>query len=561
MSKPRYRAYPDPKTGGSIFEQVVTVDDLPPASASMQGNVRPTNISGLAGSPAQYSIFDGDKFPGGFGPTELWLKDYWTLRQRSAQLFENNLYARGMIRRLVTNVINTGLTLEAFPEEALLGFSDGDLDDWSEDTENRFRLWCSSPFLCDYYGMSTFYQLQAEAYREALISGDVLIIMRQDERTKLPKIQLVSGDRVRSPMNRVPRKGQNKIYHGVEIDSNGRQVAYHITREGDEPERIPAYGPRTGRRIAWLQYGTDRRSQAVRGDPLLSIVMQSLRELDRYRDSAQRKAVINSVLAMFISKNSDKPGTMPLSGGATRRDQVVDRTTGTEPRRFDIEGQIPGLTLQELQEGERPEAFGHNGTDINFPVFESAIVHAMAWSFEVPAEIMTLAFQNNYSASQAAINEFKMFLNRVRQDVGKGICQPVYADWLLSQVLLQRLDAPGFLDAWRDPMRHETYAAWLQSDWTGAIKPSTDLVKQARGQGMLLDRGLTTHSRAAAEITGMSFNRIVKRLRRENEQLIFAQGPVREAQEAASGGGDDDLRTRLDYLVDVVDGLSEANET
>jgi len=511
--------------------QIVSIDNLPAASAS---------VSGLGSAPARYSFQDGDKFPGGFGPTELYFKDYWTLRQRSAQLFDSNLYAKGMIRRLVTNVINTGLTLEAFPEESLLGFEDGALDEWSEDTENRFRLWAQSPWLCDYYGQSTFAELQADVYREALIAGDALIVMREHPQARLPQIQIVSGDRVRSPMDYDRRRG--KIHYGVEFDRRGRHAAFHITNDEGGHDRIPAYGPRTGRRMAWLVYGTDNRCGAVRGDPLLSIIMQSLRELDRYRDSAQRKAVINSILAMFIKKDSDKQGTMPLTGGATRRDQVVE-SSGTGERHFDIEGQIPGLTLQELQEGETPEAFGSQGTDVNFPAFESAIVHAMAWANEIPAEIMTLAFQNNYSASQAAINEFKMFLNRERQRWGKGLCQPVYSDWLLSQVLLQRIEAPGFLGAWRDPLRHEEYAAWVQSDWSGAIKPSTDLVKQARGQSMLLDRGLTTHSRAAAEITGMSFNRIVKRLKRENQQLMEAQEPLREAKaegDMGPDGGDDD---------------------
>jgi hypothetical protein len=54
-------------------------------------------------APFRYSFDDGSKFAGGFGVTELLLADYWTLRQRSSQLFEQNLYARGLIRRLVTN--------------------------------------------------------------------------------------------------------------------------------------------------------------------------------------------------------------------------------------------------------------------------------------------------------------------------------------------------------------------------------------------------------------------------------------------------------------------------
>jgi lambda family phage portal protein len=548
----------------------ISVNDLPDATATSAGRYA-SPVSGIGGAPAQYSWQDGDKFPGGFGVTELWLKDYLTLRQRSSQLFDANIYARGLVRRLVTNVINTGLTLEAFPEESILGMEDGALDEWSELTENRFRLWCQSPHICDYHGQSTFWELQRTAYREALVEGDVLIIMRQSEDYRLPQIQIVPGQRVQTPigadMGRL-QKG-HKVEHGVECDPSGRHVAFWVAREEGGLERVPAKGPRTGRRMAWLMYGTDRRHGTVRGDPMLGIVLQSLKELDRYRDSAQRKAVINSMLAMFIKKDADKQGTMPLTGGATRRDQVTTSHDATGPRSYDMLGQIPGLIFEELQEGETPQAFGSEGIDVNYPAFETAILRAFAWANEIPPEILELSFQNNYSASQAATNEFKSYLNMVRQQKGKELCQPVYTDWLISEALLQRIDAPGLLDSWRDPARYDVFAAWVQSDWTAAIKPSIDLVKQARGHGMLLDRGLTTHSRATAEVTGTSFNRNVKRLKREHEQLARAMGPLREAgldgeTSATDAGrpeeGGPGATDNVAYLMDAVEALQEQAE-
>jgi hypothetical protein len=83
----------------------------------------------------------GSKFEGGFGATQLIVPDYWTLRARSRQLFKTNLYARGLIRRLVTNEIAIGLHLEATPVESLLGVPEDSLAEWSEDIETRFALW------------------------------------------------------------------------------------------------------------------------------------------------------------------------------------------------------------------------------------------------------------------------------------------------------------------------------------------------------------------------------------------------------------------------------------
>src|SRR5262245_39395481 len=67
----------------------------PPAPA-----IEPAAI-GIGTAPVRYGYHDGEKFPGGFGFTDLLIPDYWTLRARSTQLFKKNLYARGLVRRLV----------------------------------------------------------------------------------------------------------------------------------------------------------------------------------------------------------------------------------------------------------------------------------------------------------------------------------------------------------------------------------------------------------------------------------------------------------------------------
>jgi hypothetical protein len=99
--------------------------------------------------PYRYAYQGGTKFPGGYGPTNFLIPDYWTLRARSAEVFETNLYARGIIRCLLTNELHTGLHLEATPEERVLGFPEDGLAEWSEKTENRFAIWGKDPYLCD----------------------------------------------------------------------------------------------------------------------------------------------------------------------------------------------------------------------------------------------------------------------------------------------------------------------------------------------------------------------------------------------------------------------------
>ena len=52
--------------------------------------------------------WNGSKFEGSFGPiTDFTFVDYWTLRKRSLRLFKENLYAKGIIRRLLWNEIQS----------------------------------------------------------------------------------------------------------------------------------------------------------------------------------------------------------------------------------------------------------------------------------------------------------------------------------------------------------------------------------------------------------------------------------------------------------------------
>ena len=505
--------------GKRELAKVTAVDDLDPFAYAGQ-----TSFSNF-----ENSIFDGGKFFGGFGATQIQDVDYWTLRARSSQLFNENLYARGIIRRLVTNEINTGLCPEACPDESIIGVPEDSLNDWTETVENRFAIWGKNPELCDWRKASTFGAIQRAARMEALISGDVLVVIRQSQQTKLPMVQLVSGSKVRTPLGEGGNlRAGHKIRHGVEIDGVGRVVAHWVNQDDGTSKRISCIGEKSGRKISWLVYGTDKRLDDLRGQPLLSVVLQSLKEIDRYRDSTQRKAVINSILAMFIKKTENKMGTLPVTGGAVRRNQATTTDSSGETRTFNIASQIPGLVMEELQQGEEPVSFGSNGTDVNFGTFEESIIQAVAWTLEIPPEVLRLSFSNNYSASQAAINEFKIAINRTWGDFGETFCTPIYVEWLISETLLQKVRSPGLLQSWRNPSEYDIFGAWTATDWYGSIKPSTDMLKQAKGSKILTDEGWSTNARESRIITGTKFSKNIKRLKRENELKVDAARPFAE---------------------------------
>jgi len=519
-------------TGGSSIPDVI----LGPVSDGNLDALDINNLQAYAGQSSfsnwEHSIYDGAKFSGGFGLTQVQQVDYWTLRARSSQLFNENLYARGLIRRLVTNEINTGLTPESMPESNIIGVDETGLIDWSENVETRFGLWGKNPKLCDFKRNHTFGELQRTVRREALVSGDILVVLRRNSTTNLPQVQLINGNKVQTPFgdDAKIRKG-HEVKHGVEFDRLGRVVAHWIKQDNGEGfKRMPAFGEKSGRKISWLVYFTDKRLDEVRGQPILALVMQSLKDCDRYRDSVLRKSVINSLVAISVEKTDAKMGTLPLQGGAVRNDTatITDGDGGT--RKLNVAQMLPGVTIDELQVGEKLNMHGGEGTDMNFGTFEEAIIVAIAWANEIPPEILRLAFSNNYSASQAAINEFKIYLNRVWVDFGETFCTPIYIEWLLAETLTQKVIEPGLLQAWRSPNQYDVFGAWVMVDWYGAIKPSTDMLKQSKGSELLLKMGLSTHAREARGATGTKFTQNIKRLKTENALKAEAMRPLLELQ-------------------------------
>jgi len=484
------------------------------------------------------SLFSGEKFPGGYGGASPYYEfiDYWELRAKSVELFTKNLYAAGLINRLVTNIINTGLSLEATPVSSLLPIDDDEANDWSENTENLYRIWGNNKDLVDWKRQNTEGELQAVAKRTAYLSGDCLIVIRQSPVTGLPITELIDGRHVQDPVQgnhkKAAEKRGNEIKHGVEIDKNGRHIAFYINKiEGTKviSKRVPANGPKSGRKIAWLLYGSKRLLDDIRGIPLLGLIAQSLNEIDRYRDSEQRAAVVNSMLAMFVKKGSNKPGTLPLKGGAVRRDNVDVTDSDGTTREFAIDKWIPGMTIDELAQDEEPVSFDTKRPSQGFHVFEEAIISAVAWANEIPPEVLKLAFTSNFSSSRQANSEFKLFLDKERSIFSSNYSKPRYENWLISMVLSGRIKADGLLESWRDPRKFEIFGAWTDSDWSGAIKPHVDPLKETNAYKLKDEQGYSTKARSTRELTGMKYSRNVKQLKKENQQLAEAHQPLIDA--------------------------------
>jgi hypothetical protein len=147
-----------------------------------------------------------------------------------------------------------------------------------------------------------------------------------------------------------------------------------------------------------------------------------------------------------------------------------------------------------------------------------------------------LSFNSNYSASQAALNEFEMYLEKEREKFGCQYCDFIYHDWFLSMVLLSKIDAGSYLSDIKNPLLWDKTRAWTMAEWAGQVKPTTNMLQRVKAYKEMIDAGLITRSLATREINGKKYSRIIRTLKKENGMLVEANAPITNAGQPTDSG-------------------------
>ena len=212
--------------------------------------------------------FNGEKTLGEMGPAINYRPDYVMLRIRSWQSYYESEISQALLGKYINWVVGGGLTLQVQPNKLLLESEGIKIDTQKFSKLIEARWWgFKEDRNCHYAKMWNLDKIQQKAYKDSIIGGDVLVILRYDKKQGL-NVQLVDGQHVFSPMygNEIfPQvlDNGNKLLNGVEMDDTGKHVAYWVQKGGIVPngpydmeyERIPAAGTKTGMTQAYLVYG------------------------------------------------------------------------------------------------------------------------------------------------------------------------------------------------------------------------------------------------------------------------------------------------------------------
>ena len=454
----------------------------------------------------------------------------FTMRQRARMLYMAAPVATSAIKTNRTNVIGCGLQLKSRINRLKLGLSAEQAKEWQRKTEEEFELWAANKRNCDAIGVNNFYTAQQLALASCLISGDLIVLLKHEDPTVLNpyglRFHMIEADRVSTPsamtagssffanMTQGETKEGNRIYDGIEVDKNGRIVAYWIrntypfqqTADKTEWKRVLAYGEETGLPNV-LQVMETERPEQYRGVSYLAQVIEPLLQLRRYTDSELTAAVVESFFTAFIKTEAD-PNENPYNEvGGDDIEPVSD-----DPNEYEMgPGQInimkPGEDVV-FGDPKRP-AGGFDG-------FVVAISKQIGAALEIPADLLLKSFNASYSASRAALLEaWKAFKMR-REWFADDFCRPLYEVWLAEAVARGRIIAPGFFS---DPA---VRAAWLGSEWIGPTQGQLDPVKEITAEKMACEEGFSTREQSTIRLNGGTYEANVEQLADENARLAQA---------------------------------------
>lgn len=467
--------------------------------------------------------FTGEKNLGELGSVRSYFIDYETLRARSWQLFLESDIAQMILKKQTRWVIGNGLKLQAIPDEDVIA-SEGysiDRNSFSKSIEARFRVYSRSR-MSDYSDMVNLNKIEARAHKNAKVGGDVLVVLRYNEKDKCVTVQLIDGVHLQSPpgsfgneLYPIPQKNGNFIVHGIEIDATGKHVAYHVNEDWLRPNfvRIPARGQRTEMMMSFMVYGNEYRLDNHRGMPLLSVMFETMKQLERYKTATlgsaeERQKIVYSIRhegpystgeKIFTREAVRAVNNMSIHEGYVPVDdygnQLADRMAASTNKQT---WNLPvGAHLEALE--SKNELYFKDFYETNIKVFCAAV--------DMPYEVALSSFNSNYSASRAAIKDWEHAIMTDREEFSMQFLMPIYAFMLEVEILNKKIKgANGYIKALVDENRM-AMEAYRTCRFVGPNVPHVDPKKESEAIRLNLGAAggnipLMTAEEAVEQISG-----------------------------------------------------------
>lgn len=471
--------------------------------------------------------YDGELNAGSLGNPINLIPNEEIIRYRANEAMLTSDVIKSISSKYFKFVVGQGLILKAEPNIDVLK-SEGineDLKNFVDLSEARFKVWSKSK-LSDYSEQKSLHKLALDAFTTAFVGGDCLVVCRIDKQNNL-KVQVIDGSHLGSSINSKKLSESNTITKGVERDEKGKHAAYHL-KNGD---RIDAYGKNTGRKLAWLVYGSKARIDHVRGMSEISSILEKDGVLKRYTEATVTSAEERAKIAYAITHGTHSNGENPLAAKIAAVQGNAGEKVDFETVRKNIQATTQKTVINMPQDSELKSL--ESDQEVNYPEFFNAIFEQECSAMDIPPEVAKQMYNSNYSASRAAINNWGYIIDIKREDLAEEFYKPIYNLWLELEVLKNKISSNGFKQALREK-NLMAIEAYTNARFQGLKMPHIDPLKEVKAVREMIAENLISKEQAT-EILNLG-DWWENREKINNEQIYINENYAAQNKTSEQGG-------------------------
>ena len=450
---------------------------------------------------------------------------------RGRDITANNGYAAGAVGLHRDSIVGQTYRLNAAPNWKVLGVSEEWAEEWSEVVEARFQTIAESEYNWLHAARrGTFTDLIRLAVSSFVMTGEVVATSEWIDNDPLrplrTAVQIISPDRLSNPND---LDDTDTLRRGIEMDLNGRPVAYHIRAQHPGERFLKADGYKWKRVRAYTGWGRwqclhiaeQRMPDQSRGVAEMVSVLKSMRMLKQFSEITLQNAVVNATYAAAIESELPSEAVIAGMGGAESgaaaamqwyMESLADYLSSANNIQIDgvkIPHLFPGTKLN-LKPAGNP---GGVGSD-----FETGLLRHIAAGLNLSYEEFSRDYsKTNYSSARASMLGTWRSMQTKKRIVADRLATAVYTNVVEEEISAGNLPLPpGKRREWfYQPLVREALCA---CSWLGASRGQIDEMKETQAAVLRVQNNLSTLEAECARV-GLDWRDVLRQRAREKKLM------------------------------------------
>ncbi len=443
------------------------------------------------------------------------------IADRVQDIARNDGWGSASMSRQLDLVVGSGWRPSVDLPNGVLGLSDDEADEIEDMMEEEFVNYANDPsFWCDAQRQGPLARVLGLGYRHRVADGEAFAELCWDEHrggSYATFVKVIDPDRISNPFDESDTASQRS---GIELDEHGAAVGYWVRSSHPEDDYLWGSGApdwvyveretEWGRPVMLHAFEADRAGQ-FRGAPPLAPILRKLKQMVRYDEAELQAAMVNAVLAAFITSPSNHED---LAEALTAKDiqaLYADRLSAYR----DAPPRIPGGMAHFLYPGDEVTLTQPGHPNSGFEAFFRAALRNVASTVGLTYEQLTMDWsQVNYSSARAALMEVWRGLTARKDMFAAQFMNRIWRAWLEEAIDRGRVRLPS-----KAPSFEAMPEAWCRVDWIGPARGWVDPEKEAKASALRLAGKISNLERECAE-QGIDWKQNARKLARQRRFFI-----------------------------------------